>query len=83
MTTTRDKGEFKEEIVKEETKDGIYYKESYISAYVLDHEIRVFCKYSVKEGAMNAPGLLDVHGWHGAPENSQRLCKRGLGGAGS
>lgn len=62
-----DKGEFKEEIVKEETKDGIYYKESYISAYVLDHEIRVFCKYSVKEGAMNAPGLLDVHGWHGAP----------------
>ena len=61
------KGEFKEEINKEETNNGIYYKESYISAYVLDQEIRVFCRYSVKEGAKNAPGLLDVHGWYGAP----------------
>ena len=30
-----DKGEFKEEIIKRETRDGIDYRESYISAYVL------------------------------------------------
>ena len=29
-----DAGDFKEEIISEETKDGIYYKDSYISAYV-------------------------------------------------
>jgi hypothetical protein len=60
-----DKGGFKEEIVKEETKDGIYSRDSYISAYVLGEEIRVFCKYAVKVGAKNAPGLLNVHGWMG------------------
>ena len=27
-----DAGDFKEEIISEETKDGIYYKDSYISA---------------------------------------------------
>ena len=30
------KGDFREEIVKEETKDGNYYRESYISAYVVE-----------------------------------------------
>ncbi len=58
-----DKGDFKEEIVAEQTKNGAYSRDSYISAYVLGEEIRVFCKYAVKAGAQNAPGLLNVHGW--------------------
>lgn len=58
-----DKGEFKEEIVYERTKDGVCSRDSYISAYVLGEEIRIFCKYVVKAGARNAPGLLNVHGW--------------------
>lgn len=60
------KGDFKQEIVKEETKDGLYYRESYISAYVLGEEVRVYCLYKVKAGAVKAPGLLNVHGWMGA-----------------
>ncbi|MCX7010883.1 MAG: prolyl oligopeptidase family serine peptidase [Kiritimatiellaeota bacterium] len=60
-------GDFKEEIVKAETKDGNYYRESYISAYVAGAEIRIFCQYKVRTGAKNAPGLLNVHGWMGAP----------------
>jgi dienelactone hydrolase len=59
-----DAGDFKEEIISEETKDGVYYKDSYISAYVNGEEIRVFCKYAVKAGAKNAPGLLNIHGWY-------------------
>ena len=39
------KGDFKEEIVKQETKDGLYYRESYISAYVLGEEVRVYTLY--------------------------------------
>ena len=58
-----DAGDFKEEIISEETKDGVYYKDSYISAYVNGDEIRVYCKYAVKVGSTNAPGLLNVHGW--------------------
>jgi hypothetical protein len=58
-----DKGEFNEEIVAEHTKDGVYSRDSYISAYVLGEEVRVFCKYAIKAGAKNAPGLLNVHGW--------------------
>jgi len=61
------KGDFKEEIVKAETKDGNYYRESYISGYVAGAEIRIFCQYKVRAGAQNAPGLLNVHGWMGAP----------------
>jgi len=61
------KGDFKEETVKEETKEGNYYRESYISAYVVGEEIRVYCQYKVKAGARNAPGLLNVHGWMGKP----------------
>ena len=60
-------GDFKEKIVRQETKDGIFSKESYISAYVNGEEVRVFCKYAVKEGAQKAPGLLNVHGWMGGP----------------
>lgn len=59
------KGDFKQEIVKEETKEGAYFRESYISAYVLGEDIRVYCIYKVKAGAVKAPGLLNVHGWMG------------------
>jgi lysophospholipase L1-like esterase len=62
-----DSGDFNEEIIKEETKDGIYYKESYISAYVNGEEVRVYCKYAVKASVSNAPGLMDVHGWMAGP----------------
>ena len=62
-----DAGDYKEEIIVERTENGIYYRESYISAYVNDEEIRVYCKYAVKSGAKNGPGLMDVHGWMGAP----------------
>jgi hypothetical protein len=72
-----DAGDFKEEIVSEETKDGIYRRDSYISAYVNGQEIRVFCKYAVKEGAKNAPGLLDVHGWMSYPRIDDSYVKDG------
>jgi dienelactone hydrolase len=62
-----DQGDFKEEIIRQETKDGILYKDSYISAYVNGEEVRIFCKYAVKEGARKSPGLLNVHGWMGGP----------------
>lgn len=66
-----DEGDFKEEIVSEKTEDGVYRRDSYISAYVNGEEIRVYCKYAVKAGATNAPGLMDVHGWMGAPRPDQ------------
>lgn len=72
-----DKGDFKEEIVSEKTRDGIYTRESYISAYVNGEEIRVYCKYAVKEGARNAPGLMDVHGWMGAPNPDMSFVNDG------
>lgn len=72
-----DAGAFKEQIVKEETHEGVHHRESYISAYVLGEEIRVFCKYSVKEGAKKAPGLMDVHGWMGAPHISKDYVNEG------
>ena len=62
-----DEGDFREEVVREENANGIYSRDSYISAYVLGEEIRVYCTYKVKSGASNAPGLLDVHGWMGMP----------------
>jgi len=61
------KGDFKEELISKETKEGIFTKEFYISTYVLNEEIRVYCKYSVKEGLTNAPGLLNVRGWMSWP----------------
>lgn len=72
-----DRGDFKEEVLKRETKNGIVFQESYISAYVLGEEIRVFCKYSVKEGATQAPGLLVVHGWMGAPSPTASFVRTG------
>ncbi len=62
-----DKGDFNEKIVNQVTRDGVLYRDSYISAYVLGEEVRVYCRYSVKVGATRAPGLLNVHGWMGAP----------------
>jgi len=62
-----DAGDFKEEVVVEKTENGVYYRDSYISSYVNGEEIRVYCKYAVKAGAKNAPGLMDVHGWMGGP----------------
>ena len=72
-----DAGDFKEEIVLEETKDGIYRRDSYISAYVNGQEIRVYCKYAVKAGAENAPGLLNVHGWMGLAAIDEAYVKDG------
>ena len=72
-----DKGDFKEEIVRQETKAGIFSKESYISAYVNGEEVRVFCKYAVKEGARKSPGLLNVHGWMGGPAIDMNYVKDG------
>jgi len=62
-----DAGDFKEQIVKEETKGGITSRDSYISAYVNGEEIRVYCMYAVKAGARNAPGLMNIHGWMSRP----------------
>jgi len=72
-----DKGDFKEEIIIEEIKDGIFYKDSYISAYVNGEEVRVFCKYAVKAGAMSAPGLMNVHGWMGRPAIDMKYVNEG------
>jgi len=72
-----DQGDFKEEIVRQETKDGIFSKESYISAYVNGEDVRVFCKYVVKEGAKKAPGLLNVHGWMGGPAIDMKYVNDG------
>jgi dienelactone hydrolase len=60
-------GDFREEIVREETKNGVHERASYISVPVLGQDVRVYCLYAVKEGAKGAPGLLNVHGWMGAP----------------
>ena len=72
-----DAGDFKEEIVAEATKDGIYSRDSYISCYVVDSEIRVHCLYKVKAGAVKSPGLLNVHGWMGAASIPQDYVSDG------
>lgn len=70
-------GAFKEEIVKQETRDGLFSRDSYISAYVLGEEIRVYCRFKVKAGAAKAPGLLVVHGWMGAAEPDRKFVEDG------
>jgi dienelactone hydrolase len=70
-------GDFKEAIIKQETRDGITSRDSYITAYVLGEEIRVYCRYSVKAGATKAPGLLVVHGWMGAANADPKFVKDG------
>ena len=72
-----DAGDFKEEIIYEKTVNGIYEKHAYISAYVNEVEIRVFCKYAVKEGAKKAPGLMNTHGWMGGPSIDMQYVKDG------
>lgn len=59
-------GDFRPEIISESTKNGKYYRSSYISAYIFGEELRIFVLYGVKVGARQAPGLLNVHGWMGA-----------------
>jgi hypothetical protein len=71
------KGDFKEEILSEDTKDGIYNREFYISAYVLGEDVRVYCKYSVKPGVTNAPGMLNVRGWMSWPGINVPFVKDG------
>ncbi|GDY19795.1 hypothetical protein LBMAG56_11400 [Verrucomicrobiota bacterium] len=71
------KGDFKEEIISEETKDGIYHREFYISAFVLGEDVRVYCKYSVKAGVTKAPGLLNVRGWMSWPGINVPFVKEG------
>ena len=71
------KGDFKEEVVRAETRQGIFYRDSYISAYAVGEEIRVFCKYAVKAGAVNAPGLLNVHGWMATANIDQNYVNDG------
>jgi dienelactone hydrolase len=70
-------GDFKEEIISEVTQSGIYSRESYIDCHVLDSAIRVYCLYKVKAGAVNAPGLLNVHGWMGAASIPQDFVTDG------
>lgn len=70
-------GDFKEEIILEETKEGIYYRDSYISAYINGEEVRVFCKYAVKEGVQKAPGLMNTHGWMGGPSIDMQYVNNG------
>lgn len=72
-----DKGDFKEEIIKQEIQNGIFHRDSYISAYVLGEEIRVYCRYSVKAGATKAPGLIVVHGWMGSPNTDRKFVDDG------
>jgi dienelactone hydrolase len=72
-----DAGDFFEEIIAEATKDGVHSRETYISAYVLGQEIRVYCLYEVKAGAEKAPGLLNVHGWMGAASIPQGYVNDG------
>lgn len=72
-----DQGDYKEEVIREETKDGIIFRDSYISAYVLGEEIRVFCKYAVKADVTKAPGLMDVHGWMSSPNPDLKFVREG------
>ncbi|MEO1997546.1 MAG: prolyl oligopeptidase family serine peptidase [Planctomycetaceae bacterium] len=71
------RGPWNEDVVAEVTRDGVYYRDSYISAWVLGEEIRVFCKYAVKQDRRRAPGLLNVHGWMGAPNIDRTYVDEG------
>ena len=70
-------GDFKEEIIYKKTVKGIHEKHAYISAYVNGVEIRVFCKYAVKKGTKNAPGLMNTHGWMGGPSIDMQYVNDG------
>ena len=65
-------GDFREEIVREETRNGVYERASYISVPVLGEDVRVYCLYAVKEGATGAPGCsTSTAGW--GRRRSQRI----------
>jgi hypothetical protein len=72
-----DAGDFEEEIVREQTRNGILERESFITAHVLGEKVRVYCIYKVKADATEAPGLLNVHGWMGAPSIDQSYVNDG------
>ena len=72
-----DAGDFNEQIVFEETKDGVYFRDFYISAYHAGEEIRVYCKYAVKANAKQAPGLMNVHGWMSRPSIDMEYVNNG------
>jgi hypothetical protein len=72
-----DAGDFEEEIVREETRNGIQERESFITAHVLGEKVRVYCIYKVKEAATKAPGLLNVHGWMGTASIDQGYVNDG------
>ena len=59
-------GDFKEEIVKEETKEGFYYRESYISAYVVERKSGSTVSIRSRQGH-KCPRAVNVHGWMGKP----------------
>lgn len=68
---------FIEQIVREETKDGVYSHDSHISVYVLGKEIRVYCKYAVNPDSKNEPGLMNVHGWTDGPAIDREYVENG------
>lgn len=74
-------GDYKEEIIHENTVGGVYSRDTYISAYVNGEEIRVYCKYEVKEELRGkkhaAPALMDVHGWMGQPRPAKNYVSEG------
>ncbi|NLR92817.1 prolyl oligopeptidase family serine peptidase [Flammeovirga agarivorans] len=72
-----DAGDFKEEIIDENTIGGIYEKKSYISAYFKGKEIRIYCEFKKKADATNAPALLDVHGWMSRPNPDNSFVEDG------
>ena len=70
------RGDFKEEIIEKETRNGLFYRESYISPYVRNEEIRVYCKYCVKEGVANAPdSSTSMVGW-GRPTSTRNTSTK-------
>lgn len=76
-----DAGEFKEEIVFEETKGGIYYQDAYISAYINNKEaglLQICCQSRGRESPW-PDGCSRVDGW---PAAGHGLCQRRLGSPG-
>lgn len=67
----------KEKILFDKVVEGVRYKDSYISVYFKNEEIRIFCKYAVKDGIKNAPGLMNTHGWMSQPSIDKAYIKDG------
>lgn len=71
------KGDLREEVIEDVVREGIRRRKSYISAYIVGEEVRVYCEYSVKAGLEKAPALLMVHGWMGQPAIDLGYVKEG------